>query len=356
MNDLAINGGKPTLSYKLEYSSPRITAADKKAVMDAMDSEWIAGRGKIVRDFEEALALYTGFKYAVAANSATSGLFLACDLVTKPHTIPSLTFVATMNAPLLNGNEVKIVDVDPVTFVANDATIPVSYAGYPVETGKDGLIKVVDDAHSLRRNMADRYSKRTISVISTHAIKPITTGEGGVMLTNSKELADHLRGMSDHGHWNSTSYGHNFRMSSIQAALGLSQLESAQEMFWYRKEIAAVYRNALRDNPLVKLQQDHLSHSNHIFPLILDSSIDRNWFREALLAEGVKTQIHYQPLHLIARTHSEWSRIDEGGKYPVTMSMWNHGFSLPMHNDLGPGEARKVMEAFEKILNHVKGN
>lgn len=358
MNDLAINGGNPTLKYKLEYSSPRITGDDKKAVMDVLDSNWIAGRSDVVRKFEEAIARYTGFDHAIAVNSATSGLFLACSFLRhgKTVSVPALTFVATMNAPLLAGHDVYVTDVDGDTFIAPEAVIPVSYAGYPIGTSYSTHTRIIDDAHCLRRGMGDSYGKNTVSVISTHAIKPITTGEGGVILTHSSLVAEDLRGMSDHGHCNNTLYGHNFRMSSIQAALGLSQLKSAQEMFWYRKEIATIYRQALKNNPYIKMQDDHSLHSNHIFPIILDGKIDRNWFREALLAEGVKTQIHYQPLNLLATVHSECARIDGDASFPVAERMWNHGFSLPIHNDLGLGEARKVVQAIEKILSYVEAN
>ena len=283
---------------------------------------------------------------------------MACGLLRTDKTVsvPALTFVATMNAPLLAGHDVSVVDVDEDTFISPEAAIQVSYAGYPVISKIGDGIKVIDDAHCLRRGMWYDYDKETVSVISTHAIKPITTGEGGVILTNSMKIAENLRSMSDHGHWNSTLYGHNFRMSSIQAALGLSQLQSAEEMFYYRKEIAIIYRHAFKNNQHISMQNDHISHSNHIFPIVMNAAIDRNWFRDALLAEGVKTQIHYQPLNKLAVNHSQRDRIDYDGEFPVAESMWNHGFSLPMHNDLGLGEAKKVVQAVEKILSYVEAN
>jgi dTDP-4-amino-4,6-dideoxygalactose transaminase len=357
-NDLAINGGTPLIKNRINYSQHQITKEDIDAVSLLLkESDWIAGRSHIVTEFEQAMASYTGYKYAVAVNSATSGLYLCFLAYNRDQfsngmevTVPALTFVATMNAPLLAGFNVKIVDVEPATYllpkIYSAWSIPVSYAGYPLSQ----RAMFYDDAHSLSRTMSN-YSSNEAAVISTHAIKPITTGEGGVVLTNDQNFADLIRLLSDHG-YGQTNYGHNFRMSSIQATLGLSQLERAGEMFLWRKELAKIYRERLGKNEFVTLQQNSNSHSNHIFPVILDDSIDRDWFRKALFAEGVATQIHYEPLHRVRTKHSEFRRIKADGAYPVADRMWEHGFSLPMHNSLSIGDCRKVMDAFEKILEN----
>lgn len=359
MSKLALYGGNPVSKQQIKYSSSFISSETMKELESFLmdDDAWIAGRGPKVEEFEAAVAHYTGYKYAIAVNSATSGLYL-CFLHLgelyryKIITVPALTFVATMNTPLLAGFDVQIADVDAETFLlpkpCSAWSIPVSYAGYPLS--QKALF--YDDAHSFNLGMGN-YSGATVSVISTHAIKPLTTGEGGVVLTNSSRTADDIRALSDHGHTNETLYGHNFRMSSIQAAVGLSQLNDARELFFWRKEIATVYRNGLKDYP-VKLQPDSHSHSNHIFPIVLPEDVDRDWFRNALEAEGVLTQIHYEPLNLIAKRHSQSHRIKANGEYPVAESMWNHGFSLPMHNALSLGEAKKVMEAFEKVYSTLK--
>lgn len=351
-NKLALYGGNPVLKYQLNYSQSRLTSDDKKAVMDCLDGDWLAGRGKIVTEFEEAIAHYTGYKHAIAVNSATSGLYLALMILGYGEiTIPSLTFVATMNAALLAGCSVKIVDVDPETYLLpkhhSTQSVAVSYAGYPLSQKST----IYDDAHSLNKGMGI-YSGTGVSVISTHAIKPITTGEGGVVLTNRADDEWDIRMLSDHGNGD-TLYGHNMRMSSIQAALGLSQLESAYEMFLWRKEIATIYRDGLAGLP-VKLQQDSNSHSNHIFPVILPDRIHRDWFREALKAEGVLTQIHYEPLHLLAKRHISGNEINTNNDYPVAESMWYHGFSLPMHNAMTLKEARQVVDAMQKIFDYVE--
>lgn len=356
-NDLALYGGTPVTKDKIEYSQHLILDEDIRAVTACLESDWLAGRSDTVREFEEMVADYLGYDHAIAVNSATSGLFSVL-LHTKRNTdiesiaVPSLTFVATMNAALLAGFSVKIVDVDPNTYLMEapwkNIGIPVSYAGYPFPLTKNHI--VIDAAHQFAR--AFDYTNWAVSVISTHAIKPLTTGEGGVILCNNESLANELRQITDHGHSGSL-YGHNFRMSSIQAALGLSQLERADEMFLIRKGIADIYRDCLKDLP-IKLQKNHNNHSNHIFPIILTGQIDRNWFREALLAEGVKTQIHYEPLHIIKERHSEKDRITIDSDFPVSNLMWNHGFSLPMHNAMSFGDARKVVEAVRKIFEYKR--
>jgi UDP-4-amino-4,6-dideoxy-L-N-acetyl-beta-L-altrosamine transaminase len=355
MNKLALNGGTPIFKKKINYSQHVIDESDVTAVTDALHSDWLAGRSDVVREFEERIAAYTGYKHAIAVNSATSGLYLAMLMLNKDGrlngqavTVPSLTFIATMNAPLLAGFKVKIKDVDSDTYILSDGeswSIPVSYAGYPVSQQPH---VVIDAAHELNRHMGNT-GPDGLAVISTHAIKPLTTGEGGVVFANNKATADLIRELSDHGNMGML-YGHNFRMSSIQAALGLSQLERADEMFAIRREIASIYRDRLKDVSGVKLQKNHANHSNHIFPVILNGLFNRDSFRDALLAEGVRTQIHYQPLHLLKNRHVESARITVSGKYPVAESMWQRGLSLPVHNAMTLKEARMVMDAFEKVM------
>lgn len=352
MKKLAIFGGVPVNSgAPIKYSSTNITEADKKAVCNELDGGWIAGRSKTVAEFEEKVAEYTGYKYAIAVNSATSGLFLqfAIRQGSGVVDVPALTFVATMNAPLLAGWNVNIVGVNPRTFVMHQPdyySIPVSYAGYPVAESI-----VTDDAQSFRR----RDKATGTAVISTHGIKNIATGEGGVVLTNCESIASDTRQMSDHGHQGSN-YGHNFRMSSIQAALGLSQLSRADSMQINRANVAALYRDRLATySDIIRLQEQHELHSNHLFPIILNEKFGRNWFRMALKAEGVLTQVHYKPLHLIARNHIKRSKITylSNNHYPTAMAMWSNGLSLPIHNDLSLKQAELVMDAFDKIMDYL---
>ncbi len=354
---LAIFGGKPVNpGESIKYSSPQITEDDITAVNKSLRSGWVAGRSKVVTEFEQAIAELTGFNYAIAVNSATSGLYLlfVCGGKLGKINVPALTFAATMNAPLLAGVDVKITDVDEHTFVMNDmghCSLPVSYAGYPVEW--TSIYR--DDAQYLSLVGKQNCSSNTIScVISTHGIKNITTGEGGVVLTNDSLFAKEIRRMSDHGHgWGN--YGHNFRMSSLQASLGLSQLKRTKEMQAKRKNVAFLYRSRLANYRDVKMQSAHEEHSCHLFPIILKQAKDglsRNEVRFALKAEGVLTQVHYEPLHLIAKRHPEAARIRASGNYPVSESMWHHGMSLPIHNNLSLREAELVMDAFDKIMEY----
>jgi UDP-4-amino-4,6-dideoxy-L-N-acetyl-beta-L-altrosamine transaminase len=353
-NNLALYGGTPVFENQINYSQHLVTKEDRGAVEAVLRSNWLAGRSDVVKEFEDRIADYTGYTFAIAVNSATSGLYVAMMLLRKANpqslsvSVPSLTFVATMNAPLLAGWQVKVVDVNKDTFLMepDNSSIPVSYAGYPV----DQAHLVIDAAHELNRHMGDIGS--SLAVISTHAIKPLTTGEGGVVLTNSHQQRSFLRELSDHGNGGGL-YGHNFRMSSIQAALGLSQLERADEMFAVRREIAAIYRDRLAQHGSIKLQRDHKRHSNHIFPIVLGEAIDRDWFKAALLAEGVRTQIHYEPLHILAKRHSQHGRIDAEGEFPASESMWYHGLSLPIHNAMTLKDARMVMDAVDKIMESL---
>src|SRR3990167_4361378 len=150
---LALNGGQPVRKSLLPYSKHQITNDDKKAVLAVLDSDWIAGNGYIGKQFEEALCDYTGYKYATLVNSATSGLYLAVELLCNDGLarIPALTFVATANVFALHNINIWINDVDKntLTFDRSDIDLPdapvgVSYAGYPILEAT-----IADDAHYL---------------------------------------------------------------------------------------------------------------------------------------------------------------------------------------------------------------
>ena len=353
----------------IKYSSPHITQEDIDMVSQTLRGGHIAGRGEIVEAFEEGLCKYTGYRYAISVNSATSGLYLlylflreyspdtlfhdaACNIDRGLVIVPALTFVATMNAPLLAGFEVVVKDVEEwMTVVFDDIesrhyNSPVSYSGKFVDGNHRS---VIDHAQCLLPDMG--FGDISMgAVISTHAIKNITTGEGGVVLTNRKDVASFVRSMADHG-VGGTNYGHNFRMSSIQAALGLSQLTRATDSTLFRRWVHNYYSSHLIGVETIEGESSH-----HTFPVILkDQNVNRDEFRELLEASGIGTQIHHTPLYYLAQNHRLIDKIhfNEPHLYPNTERMWTRGFSLPMHNALNTDDVEYIVDTFNHICENL---
>lgn len=237
------------------------------------------------------------------------GLFVAYSVV-FPYlgiekgsklSMPSNTFVATANMAIAAKYVPNPIDTDSDGILRNTIThVSVTYSGNPDPQGLVG-----DDAHYLMRGMGDR--PQLVSVISTHAIKPITTGEGGVVLTNHQSLYEQMKEMVDHGrgqHVNGFGFGYNFRMPSLNAALGISQLEQADRNLGRRQEIAKLYSKELKDIPYLTVQEFNEASCYHLYPVTVksvSSAAGKNvfsveLFQDYLYQKGIGTQKHYPSL------------------------------------------------------------
>lgn len=346
MSNLALRGGKPIREHLLPYACHQITRDDKKAINDVLDSAWVAGNGPTARNFEKSVCEFTGYSYAIAVNSATSGLQVAYNVSFEEDwviDVPSLTFVATANMLLLR-NKVNVIDVDADTLTVSNRLVGVSYAGHPVYN-----CAVADDAHSLYPNMASKKNK--ISVISFHPVKHITTGEGGMILTNDHSLYEWMTWLVDQGRGVSDDFGfgYNYRISELNAALGVSQLSRANYILERQQRIASRYIAVLSGLPWIVLPPTHPNHSWHLFVLRL-RGIDRDWFREALLAEGIGTQVHYKPLHCYDHIEGKY------GNYPVTEDVWENGVSIPLFSGMSDKDCQDVCDAIHKVIQEYEQN
>ena len=321
----------------VKYSSPLITDSDKVAVMKAMSGDWIAGDGPIVREFEQALCDYTGYKYAIATCNATVALDTV-HLLEKPTKAPAMTFVGTTNRYVISLvdsiNDHQVID-DPEL-----VDIGVSIAGYPCLS-----TRIVDDAHYLYRNMAkDKSETHKVSVLSFHAIKPITCGEGGAILTNDKELHDKARAITNHGKNAKSSEPRmgftNYRMPSINAALGLSQLKRHDDMLDIRRTVAYLYDRELK-SVLFSLPGLKARHAWHLYQIKFNHSGTRDEFRERLKLSGVLTQIHYKPI------------LADKEIFPNAWNHWKTTLSLPMHNALTREQVNYVIKQCNKITEEM---
>ena len=331
------------------YGRQYIDNKDIKSVNKILKSQFLT-QGPCVEKFENDLKKKTSSKYAILANSATSCLILACralelkknDLVwTSPN-----TFVSTSNSALHCGAKVDLVDIDIETGNISIKSlkekllkakqknqlpkllIPVHFAGQPTEQkeiwklSKKYNFKILEDAsHSLG---AKHYQENVgsckwshIVVMSFHPVKPITTGEGGVALTNMKKLAQKMQLLRTHGvqknlpikvksqigdwYYDLKELGFNFRLSDIHASLGISQLKKLNYFVNERNKIAKIYDTILKDNqnivPLKKMRHNHSSYHLYVIRIISNKLNIRNRLIKFLKTKNIFLNVHYIPVH-----------------------------------------------------------
>ena len=385
----------------IPYRHQSIDQADIDAVIDVLRSDFIT-QGPVVPKFERDLEKICNVGYAVAANSATSALHLACLalglgqgdwLWTSPN-----SFVASANCGLYCGASVDFVDIDPRTYNLCTTSlkkklehaekhgrlpkvvIPVHFAGQCCDMkvihslAKRYGFKVVEDgSHSLggtylEENIGNcRYSD--ITVLSFHPVKIVTTGEGGVALTNDARLAATMANVRSHGitrvpeemdkgiatqgwYYEQNSLGFNFRMTDISAALGISQLRRLNEFIDRRKEIAAIYDKSLVDQPLVLPHQcEDTGSAWHLYVVQLDPSpttMDRASFYQKLRTAGIGVNVHYIPIHTQPYYRSFGFKK---GDFPVAENYYSNAVSLPIYPSLTDKDLMYVIDTIRRILD-----
>lgn len=342
------------------YSIPQITEKDITAVAEVLrKNEWLAGNGPVTRQFEKEIAEYTGYEFAIAVNSATSGLFVASSVLFKRSycmSIPALTFIATANMMIAVNREIGIEDILIESFVDPRASVPVSFAGYPVVNGT-----MADDAHYLVRDMAS-WKNHDASVISLHAVKHITSGEGGVILTNDKRLYQEMSKLVDQGRGAGNTefgFGYNFRLPDMNAALALSQLRRHPEILAHKRRLAHEYYRLLEGSALT-LPPYHEKHAWHLYVVLVSEPLTgrnradrtvgsiayRNEVAKRLAERGIATGHHYPPLYTYP--HLAQYKAEE---CPVTEMVWSRGISLPLYPDMTLEDVAYVSESLLEILD-----
>ena len=383
----------------IRYGQQDITQADIDAVIGVLKSVNLT-QGPNIPQFEESVMAHTGAKHAVAVNSATSALHIAClaldlgpgDLLwTTPN-----TFVASANCALYCGAEVDFVDIDPSTYnlcpekletklVEAEKSgrlpkivIPVHLCGQPCDmqaihalSQKYGFKIIEDAAHAIGGQYQGepigngRYSD--ITVFSFHPVKIITTAEGGMALTNSNELATRLGLLRSHGitrdsalmtqpmdgpwYYQQVALGYNYRMTDMQAALGVSQITRLTQYVAMRHQIAERYNALLADLPLTLPRQHQDSYSAyHLYVVRLELGkigVTHREVFEALRAKDIMVNLHYIPVH----TQPYYQDMGfKAGQFPEAESYYSEAISIPMHPLLTEHEQDYVVAALVDIL------
>lgn len=385
----------------LPFAYPSITDREKQAVMDVLDSGWLTTGAK-TRLFEERFAETVGARHAIALNSATAALHLALEAfgvrAGDEVIVPTWTFAASAEVVAYLGATPVLVDMDRVTLNATPeailaavtprtkAVVVVHIAGYPVDMARllealepHGIPVVEDAAHAFPTRIASaggRYAGTfgKVGAYSFYATKTITTGEGGMFVTDDPAIADRARLMSLHGisrnAWNrytaSGSWyyeiedvGYKYNMTDLAASMGLVQLDRAEELLAARRDLAARYATAIRASSvadLIELPADTQdgSHAWHLYVIRLRTDrlrVDRGQVVDALKALGIGTSVHFIPLHL----HPYYSRKGfRAVDFPIATLEYERVLSLPIWPGLTPDDLRRVVSGLEDVLGTAR--
>lgn len=390
---LAIYGGQPVRDHFLPYGKQVINEEDIHSVIKVLSSDFIT-TGPTIVQFEKEIAEYTGAKYAVAFSSGTAALHGACfaagigkgdEVITTP-----MTFAATSNCVLYQGGIPVFVDIDPKTYNINPsqikekitkntkAIIPVHFTGQPADleqlleiVKENNLIMIEDAAHALGAKYKNKKigSIGDMTMFSFHPVKHITTGEGGMITTNNEEYyqkliqfrshgivrAKHLL-KENHGPWyyEMHSLGFNYRMTDIQASLGISQLKKLDSFIARRKQISRFYTHELASlKDLILPYQDKNGDSSwHLYIIKLKSrnlNANRKLIFEALQKENIGVNVHYVPVYYYPYYES-LGYIK--GSWPVTETCYEEFITLPLHAGMSDEDAKDVVNAVNKVLNY----
>ncbi len=386
---------------RIPYGKQHIDPGDIQAVKEVLNSEWLT-QGPGVKHFEKALAEYCGAKYAVAVSSGTAALHIAClaaglkkgdEAITTP-----ITFLATPNSVIYTGAtpvfadiDYRTVNIDPEEIAfkitgKTKAVLPVHFAGLPADmpkihklAKKKKLIVIEDACHALGSEY--KYRNRWIkvgsckhsdmSVFSFHPVKAITTGEGGAVLTNSRDLYNKLCALRSHGTYKDErtfkkgawvyemrDIGFNYRITDIQSALGTHQLEKIGTFLSKREKISRLYDEAFSGMEEIisgqSFSDSSRKHARHLYLLRVNKNkvkYRKKDIFDKFISRGIGVQIHYIPIY------KQPFYIRKGYKNVICSNAekyYQEAFSLPLYPDLNISDVKRVIKTVKEILKEAK--
>lgn len=383
----------------IPYSRPSISSLDIKRVVSVLKSKMLT-QGKFVPIFEKLICKYVNAKYAVAVNSATSALHLSClSLNLKKNDIvwtSDITFVSTANSALLSGAKIDLLDIDLQTNnidleklemklkltknkLLPKVIIPVHMAGMPCDMlklnklSKKYKFKIIEDAsHALGssyKNFKVGSCKHSeLTVFSFHPVKNITTGEGGIVTTNSKVLYNKIKLLRTHGityekkkfrkiknslpgYYQQINLGFNYRMSDIAAILGISQLKRLKIFLKKRNKIARLYNKHLKNLPLIlPLINNKFFSAFHLYIIKINAKSYqkiRNKLFYKFIKYKFKVNIHYIPVH----THPYFKNFKfEKNKFTESNKYYKSALSIPIFPDLNQRNQKKIIKIIKSCF------
>lgn len=370
----------------IPYGRQIIDDDDIQAVVDVLKSDYLTTGPKIA-EFEQSVSDYVGAKYAVAVSNGTAALHAACfaagigegdEVITTP-----ITFAASANCVLYCGGKPVFADIDPQTYnidaedikrkitARTKAVIPVHLAGQPCDM--DAIHKIAEEYHLMviedgAHALGSVYKGKKIGALSDmttfsfHPVKPITTGEGGMVVTDDEELYQRLVLFRSHGitrdaslltedggpwFYQQLELGYNYRITDIQCALGCSQMKKLQRFIGRRRELAARYDEALKDCPhlLLPYQLPQTESGYHLY-IIQVTDCDRRQVFEELRAKGVGVNVHYIPVYY----HPYYREHGYGDVCcPHAEQLYQRMMSIPLHAGMTDAQQDYVIQCIKEI-------
>jgi UDP-4-amino-4,6-dideoxy-L-N-acetyl-beta-L-altrosamine transaminase len=368
----------------LPYSTQLIEEDDIAAVVEILKGSHLT-QGAKVEEFEEAIAHYVGARYCITFNSATSALhaaYAACgigegdEIITTP-----ISFVATSNMAIALGAKPVFCDIksdgnidehliEALITPQTKAIVPVDFAGKPTAihaintiARKHNLCVIEDASHALGSDINGEKigSFSDMTIFSFHAIKPITTGEGGAVVTDNEEFAKYLRLFRSHGIvkkqlWNSdmVALGYNFRLTEFAAALGLSQLHKLDRFINVRENIARYYDECFENHPLFSTIDINLTDQSarHLYPLLLNPElycVKEEIFIE-LQKRGIGVQVHYKPIYKNSFYQECFGTI----RLSNAEEFYRSELSIPCHQKMHLSDAEQIASIVLEVINNYK--
>lgn len=393
---LAIYGGSPIRKNYLSYGKQKIDEDDIEEIIKVLKSDYLT-TGPVIYEFEEKISKYVNSKYAVSFSSGTAALHAACyaagirsgdEVITSP-----ITFAASANCILYCNAIPVFADINSETYNIDPgdiekkitrntkAIIPVHFTGQSVDLDaikeiarKNKLIVIEDAAHAIGTKYKGKCigSISDMTVFSFHPVKTITTGEGGMVTTNSEKFYKKLILFRTHGitkdkdtlvskdegpwYYEQIDLGYNYRITDIQCGLGISQLNKINDFIQIRKELVKTYNEELLkiDGIIIQKEEQFSNTSRHLYIIKLELEkfkVGRKEIFEALLAENIGVNVHYLPVYL----HPYYKNLGYNkGLCPRAEELYKSMITLPLHTSMTKEDISDVINALKKVLNYYR--
>ncbi|MEO0328176.1 MAG: UDP-4-amino-4,6-dideoxy-N-acetyl-beta-L-altrosamine transaminase [Pseudomonadota bacterium] len=397
----------------LPYGKQDITDSDVNAVVEALRSDFLT-TGPRVQEFEEAFSQYVGAPHCIAVSNGTAALHLACMALDISKNdcvlVPTMSFAASTNGAAYCGADIEFMDCDPDSGLVTPETFKAAHAR-AVERGKQPRLAVIvhlngehadmqsiskiaeahkisiieDACHALGTVFKDENDQDTMvgacrysimATYSTHPVKTITTGEGGVILTQDTQIAKRLRLLRNHGlerdpnsfeydtlafdskgepnlwYYELQELGYNYRLTDIASALGTSQMKRMPQIASRRRELKAIYDELLAKSNLpvrpIKTPEG-VDPVRHLYPVLIDFDtigIERNQFCKALRERGIGSQVHYIPTHIQPFYRKQFPVLS----LPGSQEYYRRIISLPLFPLMKDDDPKRVIDAISAVL------
>jgi perosamine synthetase len=362
--------------YKIPVYQPSLNGNEKKYVNECLDSTWISSKGKFVTEFENAFAAYVGVKNATTVSNGTVAIHLALLALGIGEgdevIVPTLTYISSVNTIVYTGAKPVFVDsleknwqIDPADILKKitpktKAIMAVHLYGHPcdmdalVEICKKNDLFLIEDCAEAIGTLYKGKHVGTFGDISTFSFfgnKTITTGEGGMVITNDETLHDRAvhfkgQGLAKHRQYWHDVVGYNYRMTNICAAIGLAQLEQVESVLIEKRRVADTYRECLKDTSVIFHNQmgDDIYHSYWMCSILANDAKQRDLVRDHLDKEGIETRPLFYPVHTMPMYSAQYQR------HPVAENLGWRGMNLPSYPGLKREEIEFICEKIKEVI------